>query len=116
MMFYETAAQAIGDTVSGRDLLAGPVGARGAGTDHSSGLESRFMGEIAYMAKNLTLSKANEVVANIYSKFTDRFSDPPAGKPFNECYIVDSEYEMRPNDEYLSLYKRVFSEIEEYCS
>ncbi len=116
MMFYETAAQAIGDTVSGRDLLAGPVGARGAGADHSSGLESRFMGEIAYMAKNLTLSKANEVVANIYSKFADRFSDPPAGKPFNECYIVDSEYEMRPNDEYLSLYRRVFSEIEEYCS
>ncbi len=116
MMFYETAAQAIGDTVSGRDMLVGPVGARGAGANHSSGLESRFMGEVAYMAKDLTLSKANEVVAKIYSKYADKFSNPPAGKPFNECYIVESEYEMRPKDEYLSLYRKVFSEIEDYCS
>jgi methylamine--corrinoid protein Co-methyltransferase len=116
MMFYETAAQAIGDTVSGRDMLIGPVGSRGVGADHSSGLESRFMGDIAHMAKGLTLSKADKVVAEIYSKYGDRLSDPPAGKPFSECYIVSSEYEMRPNDDYLALYKKVLSEIEDYCS
>jgi methylamine--corrinoid protein Co-methyltransferase len=91
MMFYETAAQAIGDTVSGRDMLIGPVGARGAGKDQSSGLESRFLGEVAYMARDLTLSKANDVVATIYEKYSDRLSDPSPGK-------------------------RVFSEIADLCS
>lgn len=115
MMFYETAAQAIADTVSGRDMLIGPVGARGGTADHSTGLESRFMGEIAYMATDLNLSDANEIVGKIYSKYEDRLTNPPAGKPFNECYVVNSEYDMKPIDEYMSLYKRILSEIEDYC-
>ncbi len=115
MMFYETAAQAVGDTVSGRDMLIGPVGGRGEVADHSSGLESRFMGEVAHMAKNLSLSKANDVVGQIVSKYADRFSDAPAGKSFNECYHVSSEYDMHPDDAYLKLYNEVLSEIKEFC-
>ena len=49
MMFYETAAQAIGDTVCGRNMLLGPTGRLGSTPDHTSGLESRFMGEIAQL-------------------------------------------------------------------
>lgn len=115
MMFYETAAQAIGDTVSGRDVLIGPVGARGAEADHSTGLESRFMGEVAYLASELTLSEADEIVKEIYAKYAELLENPPAGKPFRECYTVKSEYDMRPTEEYMGLYSRVFSEIEELC-
>ncbi|NYT19679.1 MAG: monomethylamine:corrinoid methyltransferase [Methanosarcinales archaeon] len=115
MMFYETAAQAIGDTVSGRDMLIGPVGARGAGADHSTGLESRFMGEVAHMATNLSLAEADEAVRTIYKKYENLFVHAPEGKPFRECYDVRSEYEMRPTDEYMALYKDVFAEVSGYC-
>ncbi|MCG8501707.1 MAG: monomethylamine:corrinoid methyltransferase, partial [Firmicutes bacterium] len=116
MMFYETAAQAIGDTVSGRDVLVGPVGARGAGADHSTGLESRFMGEVAHMATDLSADEANYIIGKIYSKYENMLNAAPEGKPFSECYLVDSEYEMRPTDEYMQLYMKVSSEIKDYMS
>ena len=96
-------------------MLVGPVGARGAGTDHSTGLESRFLGEVANMAKDLPLPKPNDVVAKIYSCYTDRVSNAPHGRPFNGCYIVNSEYQIRSRDEYLSLYKKVLGEIRVWC-
>jgi methylamine--corrinoid protein Co-methyltransferase len=116
MMFYETAAQAIGDTISGRDLLIGPVGGRGAGVDQSTGLESRFMGEISHMATSLSISEANDIISKIYAKYENRLSNAPAGKKFSDCYIVNSEYEMRPTDEYLQLYREICNEIKGYCS
>ncbi|WP_406670626.1 monomethylamine:corrinoid methyltransferase [Methanolobus sp. ZRKC4] len=111
MMFYETAAQAIGDTVCGRDILLGPVGARGGVPDHSSGLESRFMGEISQMATHLTLSEANKLVAKIYAKYADRLKSPPQGKPFEKCYNIRSEYDMEPTEEYLALYRKISYDI-----
>ncbi|MCD4808119.1 MAG: monomethylamine:corrinoid methyltransferase [Methanococcoides sp.] len=116
MMFYETAAQAIGDTVCGRDMLIGPVGARGAGADHSTGLESRFMGEVAHMATGLSLLEADEAARNIYRKYENLLVHAPEGKPFSECYKVKSEYEMKPTDEYMKLYKEVFAEVRKYCA
>jgi methylamine--corrinoid protein Co-methyltransferase len=110
-MFYETAAQAVGDTVTGRDILIGPVGRRGAVADHSSGLESRFLGEIARMSSNLTLAEADELVCRIYNRYGERLADPPGGKPFEACYHVESPYRMRPTDSYLALYKQIISEL-----
>ncbi|WMW26349.1 monomethylamine:corrinoid methyltransferase [Methanolobus sediminis] len=111
MMFYETAAQAIGDTVCGRNMLLGPSGRLGSVSDHSSGLESRFMGEMAQMATHLTLSEANTLVAKIYSKYADRLKNPPEGKPFEKCYNIRSEYDMEPTEEYLTLYRKISYEI-----
>jgi len=111
MMFYETAAQAIGDTVCGRNLLLGPVGARGGVPDHSSGMESRFMGEMAQMATHLSLSEANRLVSKIYSKYEDKLKNPPAGKSFDKCYRIKSEYDIEPSEEYASIYRKVSYEI-----
>ncbi len=114
MMFYETAAQAIGDTVCGREMLIGPVGGRGARADHSTGLESRFMGEISRIALSMDLAEADEIIGMIYSKYEKRLSNAPEGKPFDSCYIVNSGYDMRPTDEYMKLYSEIVTEIEEY--
>ncbi|MEZ5335638.1 MAG: monomethylamine:corrinoid methyltransferase [Methanolobus sp.] len=111
MMFYETAAQAIGDTVCGRNMLLGPIGRRGSSPDHSSGLESRFMGEMAQLATQLTLSEANKLVAKIYSRYANRLKSPPEGKPFDKCYNIRSEYDVEPTEEYLSLYRKISYEI-----
>lgn len=111
MMFYETAAQTIGDTVCGRNMLLGPIGKRGSVADHSSGLESRFMGEIAQLATQLTLTEANKLVAKIYTKYADRLKTPPEGKSFDKCYNIRSEYDIEPIEEYLSLYRKISYEI-----
>ncbi len=110
MMFYETAAQAIGDTVCGRDVLLGPVGAKGGVDDHSSGLESRFMSEISQMAAQLTLEEANRVITKVYSKYKNNLKNPPEGKPFDKCYKIRSEYDMEPTEEYLSIYRKILYE------
>ncbi|ETA68120.1 MAG: methylamine---corrinoid protein Co-methyltransferase [Methanolobus sp.] len=111
MMFYETAAQAIGDTVCGRNMLLGPSGRRGSAPDHSSGLESRFMGEMAQLATQLNLTEANNLVSKIYSKYANRLNNPPEGKPFEKCYNIRSEYDMEPTEEYLALYRKISYEI-----
>lgn len=113
MMFYETAAQAIGDTVCGREMLIGPLGG-GTKADQSTGMESRFMGEVSRMALNLDLAEANEVIEMLYSKYEDRLSNAPEGKDFEECYIVNSKYEMKPNEQYMQLYSKIIGEIDEY--
>ncbi|APH39200.1 monomethylamine:corrinoid methyltransferase [Methanohalophilus halophilus] len=114
MMFYETAAQAISDTVCGREMLIGPLGGRGEKVDHSTGLESRFMGEVSKMALNLDLAEANEIIEMLYSKYVDRLSDAPQGKDFESCYDVNSKYEMKPTEEYMNMYSEIIGEIDEY--
>ncbi len=113
MMFYETAAQAIGDTVCGREILIGPVGGRGTKADHSCGLESRFMGDISRLCLKMDLAEANDMVSMFYGKYEDRLADAPEGQGFEECYIVDSKYDMRPKDEYMELYSKIIAEIDE---
>jgi methylamine--corrinoid protein Co-methyltransferase len=114
MMFYETAAQAIGDTVCGREMLIGPLGGGDVRVDQSTGLESRFMGEVSRMALNLDLSEANEVIEMLYSRYEDRLSDAPDGMDFGSCYNVNSKYEMRPTEQYMELYSRIIGEIDQY--
>ena len=80
MMFYETAAQAIGDTVCGRNILMGPVGCSGKIPDQYSGLESRFMAEMAQMATHLSIPEANRLISKIYSRYSDKLNSPPTGK------------------------------------
>lgn len=114
MMFYETAAQVIGNTVCGREMLIGPIGAGGEKVDHSTGLESRFMGEVSRMALKLDLAEANDVIEMLYSKYEDRLSDAPIGKDFEECYTVNSKHDMSPTREYMELYSGIIEEIDEF--
>lgn len=114
MMFYETAAQAIGDTVCGRDILMGPVGNSGKSADQSSGLESRFMAEMANMATHLDYDEANRLISKIYSKYVDKLKNPTVGKPFDKLYVINSEYDLYPTEQYLNTYRNVTFEIYKY--
>lgn len=111
MMFYETAAQAIGDTVCGRDILMGPVGSSGKLPDQYTGLESRFMAEMSQMATHLDLEEANRLIGKIYSKYVDRLQAPPIGKPFEKLYNIKSEYDLSPSKQYFSIYRNIIFEI-----
>jgi methylamine--corrinoid protein Co-methyltransferase len=103
MCLLETAAQAVTDTVSGRDLLSGVASSKGVVKDHSTGMEARMMGEAAIASEGMDIERANRVIDNIVSLYENSFSRPPAGKRFQDCYDVDS---VTPSKEYLKIYDK----------
>lgn len=46
MCLLEIAAQAIADTASGREILAGCASSKGIVRDHTTGMEAKMLGEV----------------------------------------------------------------------
>ncbi|NPE27981.1 monomethylamine:corrinoid methyltransferase [Methanococcoides sp. SA1] len=110
MMMYETATQTIGNVVCGSDILAGPISNGAHVLDHSTGLDSLFMAEIAKLAANLSIADANYLCKEIYTKYKDKMHKPDHGKSFEECYNLNT---IEPTSEFLQMYDNVMSEIYE---
>lgn len=62
MCLLETAAQAITDTASGRELLSGSAAAKGVAQDYTTGMEARIMGEAAIATAGMKVSKVNDIL------------------------------------------------------
>lgn len=101
MCLLETAAQAITDTGSGRELLSGSAAAKGVVQDKTTGMEARIMGEAARTAAGMKVSELNEILAKLIAKYDKGFVSPPPGKNFRECYDVKT---VKPTAEYLEVY------------
>jgi len=110
MNLMEIAAQAMCDTVSGRELLSGVASAKGVKTDHISGLEARMLGDCSTATCGMEASEVNQIVERILSEYERSYSDVPEGKTFRECYKVD---DVEPTDEYLEIYEDVLSRLNE---
>ena len=80
MNLLETAAQAMCDTVCGRELLSG---------------------EAAMASCGIEVHEANEILDRIVSWYEKFYFKVPAPKRFQECYNVD---EITPTEEYMSVY------------
>lgn len=103
MCLLESAAQAIADTASGRELLSGVASARGVSKDRTTGMEARIMGEAAMAAGGMEPSEANEILLNIIPCYERYYNNPPTGKSFRECYDVRN---VVPTEEYLNVYEK----------
>ncbi len=103
MCLLETAAQAITDTASGRELLSGSAAAKGVVIDKTTGMEARVMGEAAIATAGMKISKVNEILDNLVSSYEKSYASAPAGKSFRDCYDVRT---VRPTDEYLKVYDK----------
>ncbi len=101
MCLLETAAQAITDTASGREVLSGVAAAKGVATNKTTGLEARFMGEVAHAAAGMPLDKVNEILDSLVAKYEKSYKTFPEGKSFEECYDT---VRVVPTDEYLEVY------------
>lgn len=110
MALLETAAQAVTDTASGRELVSGVAAAKGVAENYTTGMEARVMGEAAMAACRLNVSKANEVLNNIVSKYEGNYKSAPKGKKFEECY---DPVKVLPTEEYLKVYERAMKTLEE---
>lgn len=110
MCLLETAAQAITDTASGRELLSGVASAKGVAEDYTTGIEARVMGEVALATCKISPQKANEIVDRLVSLYEGRYKTAPKGKKFDECY---DPIKVLPTEEHLKVYEKVMLTLEE---
>lgn len=108
MSFYETALQAICLTISGDSILSGPISNNGFVVNHSAGLESKFMADIADFSRMLTISEANYLCLVLYEKIQRKLSKPDYGLDFSNCYDLKT---LLPKQDYYLKYTNILSEI-----
>lgn len=109
MMFYETAAKTISQTVYGGHIYHGVRKAVLVKPNQGSGLEPKFQGEVAKAAAGLKRVDANEMVKALMSKYEDKLSAAPQGKSFEELYDLKT---LTPKRDYLEIYFKVKRELE----
>lgn len=109
-IFYETAALTIAGVVSGAGFVKGVQSATGRIPEHCSGLEARFMAQVAHAARGLTRSEADRMVRSLAARYRDSLSDPPIGLPFERVYDIDS---VRPFPHWQAMYARACTEMRE---
>lgn len=111
MCLWELAAE----SVAGAAVGAHPYGTApnsGVITDHCTGMEARFRGEVAYAATGIKREDANEMAKKIVAKYQKviESKNPPYGKSFAECYDTET---ITPSKEYLEIYDKVKKELED---
>ena len=111
MCLLETAAQAITDTASGRELLSGSAAAKGVVQDKTTGMEARIMGNAAIAAAGMKVSDVNEILAKLIPSYECNFQNAPQGKTFQECYDVRT---VKPTQEYLEVYDRATQTLRDF--
>ncbi|MCQ5376912.1 MAG: monomethylamine:corrinoid methyltransferase [Candidatus Methanomethylicia archaeon] len=110
MVFYEAAANTITNVVTGSHPLG--VSATNGKYPHASGLETRFMAEVAHAVarSRMTRERANEVVVALANEYRDKQGKPDIGKPFPELYDTRK---VVPNKEWVEVYLKMRKEIAE---
>jgi len=101
MCLLETAAQSITDTASGREVLSGVASAKGVATNKTTGLEARFMGEVAHAVAGMPTRQVNGILDALVGRYEKDYKTAPTGKRFEEIYDT---VRVTPTDEYLAVY------------
>ncbi len=111
MCLLETAAQAICDTASGRELLSGSAAAKGVVQDKTTGMEARMMGNAALATAGMKISDVNELLEKLVSSYEGNYNSAPAGKRFQDCYDVKT---VKPTQEYLEVYDGAAKKLRDF--
>jgi len=107
-ILYEIAAHTIGAVTSGVSYVYGVHSAMGNNPLHTSGLESRFMGEVAHASEGITRADGIDLVRQLVSLYKDSQKNKLVGKPFNEIYKCEI---IRPTTEWQEIYETVWEEV-----
>ena len=112
--FWEHAAAAIGDAVTGMNS-GGGTGWQSALTMGATPIGARFASEVcdAVCEAQIGWKEANRLVNYCLDKYMDRMDAHTlheGGKRFDECYDVET---CEPTQEYLDLYNKVKNELRE---
>jgi len=109
-LLYEVAAQTVLAVSSGAAALIGPRSAAGIAPGHVSGLEARFMAEVAHAARGMSRVDADEIVRQLVARYEDALDQRPVGKRFDEVYDVAR---VQPAEEWLGVYEGVVGQLRE---
>ena len=101
MCLLETAAQAIADTASGRELISGSAASKGVARDKTTPLEARMMGEAAIATAGMNVSDINVLLDCLIKSYESEFHHPPKSKRFQDCFDLKT---ITPSEEYLGVY------------
>ena len=109
-IFYEVAATTVANVVSGSHPAG--VSSTSGTLPNASGLEARFMAEVAIaVAKSgLSRSESNEIVRVLLRRYAPSLGEPKLGRPFPELYDLRT---VAPKERWLQLYQKMKREIEE---
>lgn len=111
MIFDEIVANTIVSVVTG----AHPLGVTGTNGKypHASGLEAKFMGEVAHAVVNAKLKRTdgNEIVLEYLKKYEHKLKNPDLGKPFSELY---NQKTLTPNTFWYKMYIDAKRKLNEY--
>lgn len=107
-LLYEVAAQTMLVVSSGSCGLIGPRSAAGIEPGHVSGLEARFMAEVAHTAAGMSRSETNRIVTELLPRYEDQIDKRPIGQRFDEVYDLDT---LKPTDAWLGIYNEVKEEL-----
>jgi len=110
MCLLETAAQAIADTASGRELISGSAASKGVARDKTTPLEARIMGEAAIATAGMKISDVNEILDRLIRSYETEFHHPPKSKRFQDCYDLKT---ITPSEEYLGVYENSINLLNE---
>jgi len=110
MVFHEIAANTITNVVTGSHPLG--CSATNGKYPHATGLETRFMAEVALAAARARLKRgdANSIVVKLASLYKEKQAKPDVGRPFTELYDVGR---VVPKPEWVIVYDRMKREIRE---
>ena len=108
IIFKEVAAVSIVATVSGLHPLG--VVAYDGKKPNATGLEARFMGEVAHAVASSRLKRedANEIVLTLLTEYENNLKAPSEGKPFWELYKVKS---VKPREPWFIKYQKAKKDI-----
>ena len=109
MCLLETAAQAISDTASGREMLSGSAAAKGVAQDKTTGMEARIMGEAAIATAGMKIPEVNAILEKLVSSYEKNYASAPPGKTFRECYDV---LRVKPTAEYMQVYDGAIKKLQ----
>jgi methylamine--corrinoid protein Co-methyltransferase len=106
-LLYECAAGAIVGTVCGFNMQgAGTTG--GFKTDHTTGLEARFIAEVSEASLGLRRQDADALAHELLTRYQSTLANPNRGRPFSEVYDVDT---VQPKQEWLDIYYSVKEDL-----
>ncbi len=108
MVFHEIAANTITNVTTGSHPLG--CSATNGKYPHATGLETRFMAEVALATarSGLKREEANRIVVKLADLYKEKQAKPDVGKPFTELYDVGR---VAPKPEWEAVYQKMKKEI-----
>jgi methylamine--corrinoid protein Co-methyltransferase len=88
--------------------MIGPRSNAGVHNGYVSGLEARFMAEVAHAAAGMPRKQADELVTWLVGKYKDTLDKRPIGKHFSEVYDLQT---IKPKGDWLAMYEEVKGEL-----